>query len=70
MICCFSDFSQTYFRRLQEIKIKIKGQTGKEVHENAKFVEKYLILKNYFLFPGFFQTFLKNNQWTGGPEKQ
>ncbi len=29
LICCFSDLSQTHFRWLRSIKIKIKGITGK-----------------------------------------
>ncbi len=32
-------------------------------------MKQCLFLKNYFMLPGFFQTFL-NNESTGGPEKQ
>ncbi len=57
-MCCFSDLSQTHFRWLRGIKIKIKGKTGQKLHENSKCLEKLSIFFSYFLFPGFFLTFL------------
>ncbi len=38
-----SDLSQTHFTGSRGIKIK--GKTGKRLHENAKFVEKMFIFE-------------------------
>ncbi len=48
MIDCFSYLSQIHFRWLRGIIIKIKGKTSKNVHEDAKFVEKMSILGKLF----------------------
>ncbi len=39
MIFCFSDLSQTHVREPRGVVIKIKGKTGKKVHENGIFVK-------------------------------
>ncbi len=49
--------------------IKVKGKTGKTLHENAKYLEKLSIFFLFFIFYGFSLTFF-NNKYTGGSEKQ
>ncbi len=59
MICCFSDLSQTHFRGLRGIIIKIKGKTNKKVYENVKFVDKMSIFEKLFSVSQIFPNFLK-----------
>ncbi len=58
LICCFLDLSQTNFRGLRII-IKRKRKAGRQLHENAKFVEIFV----YFVFPGFFVAVLFFFEW-------
>ncbi len=46
----FADLSQTHYRGLIGIVIKLKGKTGKKVHENTKFVEKLSIFEKLLSF--------------------
>lgn len=57
------------FHFLERNNNKTKGKTGKTLHENTKFVENCLFLKNYFMFPVFFSTFF-NDHFTVRSEKQ
>ncbi len=65
LICCFSDLSRTHLKGLREIKIKIKGKRGKNLHENTIIWRKKCnFFKIIFSFPFHERTYRRIRETT------